>query len=823
MSVAIGRRLGPYTILAPLGKGGMGEVYCARDERLERDVAIKVLPDEVRTDPATLSRFQREARAVAALSHPNVVAIHDIGQDDDVSYVVMELLEGSSLRAAIVNGALPLERVVDYSRQIAAGLAAAHAKGIVHRDIKPENIFVTADGRVKLLDFGLARMPVREELDPSSPTVSRLTTPGLVVGTLGYMSPEQVHGEPVDARSDIFSFGCVLYEMITGRRPFAGETAMRLMTAIVRDEPPLVERPLPEPLLSVLQRCLAKERAERFQSAGDVRRELDSIARSGEASSGGSAFTPTIALEPSKRRRFLLIAAAVALAGLMLVATLMVVLPRFRSVAVPATARVQQKIDSIAVLPFTNISGSRENEYLSDGLTEEIINALARVPGLKVVSRTSSFALKGQELDIRQIAEKLGVQALVDGSVQRAGEQLRISAQLVDVENGYQLWSASFRREMTDIFAIQDEIATQVASALEVELGVRPRSSTPTRDITAYELYLKGREASRIWTPESLDRAIGSFRGALQRDPSFAEAWAGMADTYSVFDHTAAMATLEPEESYRLATEAAERALSIDPNSAEAHAALGHILTHQGHFAPADQHLRRALELNPNAALTRLWYSVLLRTVGRFDEAREQTLRARELDPLSRLILNVGGNNFWYMNDPARMLEFVDSLLTVAPESPEHHRLRARASSLLGRHDEAVRAIEMMKTSGHPDRADEEMILALAFAGRREEMQKRIDRMLDGAKPASRPDGEFNPRRSSTSRLVASGQLLMRAYAAAGDLEAAGKWARVFTESAPEYARVNIDVPPHPAFDAFRRDPRFVAARRELGLPDLRR
>jgi eukaryotic-like serine/threonine-protein kinase len=824
MSVAIGRRLGPYTILAPLGKGGMGEVYRARDERLEREVAIKVLPDEVRSDPVTLSRFKREARAVAALSHPNVVAIHDIGQDDDVSYVVMELLEGSSLRGAMVKGALPLERVIDYSRQTAAGLAAAHAKGIVHRDIKPENIFVTSDGRVKLLDFGLARMPAREDLDPSSPTITRLTTPGLVVGTLGYMSPEQVHGEPVDARSDIFSFGCVLYEMITARRPFTAETAMRLMTAIVRDEPPVIERPLPAPLAFVLQRCLAKDRAERFQSADDLRRALESIAQSTEGSAGVSASAPTLAFEPSRRRRFPLIGAAVTLAGLIVVATFVVVLPRFRSVAVPAAAQVQQRIDSIAVLPFTNHSGSRENEYLSDGFTEEIINALARVPGLKVISRTSSFALKGQELDIRQIAEKLGVQALVDGSVQRAGEQLRISAQLVDVENGYQLWSASFRREMTDIFAIQEEIATEVASALEVELGVRPRSSPPTRDIAAYELYLKGREASRIWAPDSLDRAITSFMGALQRDPSFAEAWAGLADTYSVFDHTPAMAPLTPEESYRLAIEAAERALSLDPRSAEAHAALGHILTHQGDFERADQHLRRAVELNPSAALTRLWYSVLLRTLGRFDESREQTLRARQLDPLSRLILNIGGNNFWYMNDPARMLEFAESLLTVAPESAEHHRLRARAFSLLGRHDEALRSLEMMQSSGHPDRADEEMILALALAGRRDEMQRRIDHVLDGTAPASGTDDELNQRwRSSTSRLVASGQLLMRAYAAAGDLDEARKWMRVFTESAPEYARVNIDVPPHPAFERFRRDPAFIAARRELGLPDVRR
>jgi eukaryotic-like serine/threonine-protein kinase len=793
----------------------MGEVYRARDERLAREVAIKVLPSDVEADDAALSRFKREARAVAALSHPNVVAIHDVGQDEGVSYVVMELLEGVSLREELRNGALPLRTTIDYSRQIAAGLAAAHAKGIVHRDVKPENIFITAEGRVKLLDFGLARVAADETFDAAGATVSRLTTPGLVVGTLGYMSPEQVHGEPVDARSDIFSFGCVLYEMVTGRRPFTGETAMRLMTAIVRDEPSPVSTPLPPALHEMLARCLAKDREKRYESAADLGRDLESLELSADRQVRSSSSAPTVALDPPRQPRLPLIAAAVTVAVLMLLATVMIVLPRFRSAAAPAIAHAQQKIDAIAVLPFTNLSGSRENEYLSDGLTEEIINALARVPGLKVVSRTSSFALKGQELDIGQIADRLGVRALVDGSVQRIGEELRISAQLVNVETGYQLWSASYRREMTDIFAIQDEIATQVASALEVELGVRPRSSAPTGDIAAYELYLKGREASRIWTPDSLNRAIALFTAALQRDPSFTEAWAGLADTYSVLDHTPAVRTFKPEESYRLATQSAERALAIDPNSSEAHAALGHILTHQGHFDRADQHLRRAVELNPNAALTRLWYSVLLRTVGRFDEAREQTLRAKELDPLSRLILNVGGNNFWYANDPARMLEFADSLLAVAPESLEHHRARARASSLLGRHDEALRAIELMRNSDQPDRFDEEFILVLAFAGRHEEMRKTIDRMLGGVQPTTGSSNDLQSR--------ARPSLLMRTYAAAGDLDAAARWMRVYVETMPEYARVNLDLPPHPVFAAFRRDPRYLAARRELGLPELGR
>jgi eukaryotic-like serine/threonine-protein kinase len=815
MSVETGTRFGPYTVLNPLGKGGMGEVYRAHDERLARHVAVKVLSPEVEADHAALVRFQREARAVAALSHPNVVAIHDVGQEQGVSYVVMELLEGRSLRDELKNGALSLQTTIGYASQIAAGLAAAHAKGIVHRDVKPANIFITEEGRLKLLDFGLARVAADETFDAAGATMSRLTTPGLVVGTLGYMSPEQVQGEQVDARSDIFSFGCVLYEMVTGRRPFVAETAMRLMTAIARDEPPPISSSLPPALHEILSRCLAKDREKRYGSASDLGRALESLAAEIDRTVPFSSSAPTVALESTRRRRLPLVAAGVTLSGLVLIAAVIAVLPRFRSAAIPAGALNPERIESIAVLPFTNLSGSRENEYLSDGVTEEIINALTRVPGLRVVSRTSSFALKGQELDIRQIADRLGVRALVDGSVQRAGEQLKISARLVEVENGYQLWSESYRREMTDIFAIQDEIASQVAAALEVELGVRPRSSQPPRDIAAYELYLKGREASRIWTREGLDRAIEAFQGALQRDPSFAEAWAGLADTYSVLDHSPDATSLKPEESYRLATQAAERALSIDSKSAEAHAALGHILTHQGDFERAGHHLRLAVELNPNAALTRIWYSILLRTVGRFDEAREQTLRARDLDPLSRLVLSTGGNNFWYMNDPARMLEFADSLLAIAPKSFEQHRIRARAYSLLGRYDEALRVIEMSSSSEQPDRADEEGILVLAHAGRHEEMQKSIDRMLRGSSPASAGSSDVSPRWRPS--------LLMRAYAVAGDLDSATRWMRVYINDLPEYARVNLDVPPHPAFEAFRKDPRFLAARRELGLPELRR
>src|SRR5689334_3467349 len=444
MAVAPGARVGPYEILALLGSGGMGEVYKATDTRLGRTVAIKFLKG------AHLERLEREARAIAALNHPNICTIHDVGPD----YLVMEYLEGSPLGAPV-----PLENALRLAVQIAAALEAAHAKGIIHRDLKPGNIFVTQAG-VKLLDFGLAKL--RSTGEASDETLS-MTMAGTVVGTVAYMSPEQAQAKPLDARSDIFSFGLVLYEMLSGQRAFSAETGIAVMAAIVRDEPkPLKAAP---ELDKIVARCLRKNPAERFQTMSEVRSVLEQVS-----------------LKPADEQ------------------------------------------PSIAVLPFSNMSADKENEYFSDGLAEEILNALVRVPGLKVTARTSSFAFRGKEQDIRGIAEALGVKTILEGSVRRAGNRVRVTAQLINAADGYHLWSERYDRELTDVFAVQDEIAAAIAGALKLKLsGEAAPVHRHTPKVEAYEAYLKGRYYLLKATPEGWARGKEYFEEAIALDPKFAE------------------------------------------------------------------------------------------------------------------------------------------------------------------------------------------------------------------------------------------------------------------------------------------------------------
>ncbi|MGA7991281.1 MAG: protein kinase, partial [Thermoanaerobaculia bacterium] len=450
MALSRGSRLGPYEILAPLGAGGMGEVWRAHDGRLGREVAIKILPEALGSDAGARARFAREARAVAALSHPNVLAIFDVGEDSGIAYAVTELLEGENLRAHLAGGPLAPRRAADWALQIAEGLAAAHEKGIIHRDLKPENVFVTRDGRVKLLDFGLARREEAASDDAKTLTRSLTTDPGTILGTAAYMAPEQARGIPADHRSDLFSFGAVLWEMLAGRRAFSGTSAAEVLASVLRDQPPPLAEAggLAGALGEVAKHCLEKDPALRFQSARDV--------------------------------VFALHAAESAVS---------------RPVVTPPPSRPPDGGPSVAVLPFRNLSPEKDSEYLSDGLSEEIIHALMKVETLHVAARTSSFAFKDKSEDVRAIGERLGVRSVLEGSVRQAGGRLRVTAQLIDVTSGYQLWSERFDRTLDDVFAVQDEIARAIANTLRVRLfggDSTPRAAAP-RDPVAYDLYLRGR------------------------------------------------------------------------------------------------------------------------------------------------------------------------------------------------------------------------------------------------------------------------------------------------------------------------------------------
>jgi serine/threonine protein kinase/Flp pilus assembly protein TadD len=612
MTLAASTRLGPYEVVCSLGTGGMGEVYRARDTRLERDVAVKVLPERLMHDPLALARFQREARAVAALSHPNIVAVYDADIDQGMPYVVMELLEGETLGRLLQRSALDWRGALLIATAVADGLAAAHLKGIIHRDIKPENIYLTTQGGVKVLDFGLARL---EKATPSykglSATVTFETQQGALLGTVSYMAPEQVRGRPADTRSDVFALGCVLFEMVTGQRPFPGETTADVMSAILHGSPPVLSESgssRPAALDRVIARCLEKEPDRRFPSAAELAVALKAIAHDATLQDHSRPHHGDTLVEPAPARS------------------------PARS---PASA-------SIAVLPFVNMSSDPENEYFSDGLAEELINVLSKVEGLRVASRTSAFGFKGKNEDVRRIGEQLNVRTVLQGSVRKAGNRLRITAQLGNTADGFQLWSESYNRQLEDVFAIQDEIAQSISRALRVILTEKDQQvlerRRPTADVRAYDYYLRGMQFFHQFRRKTLEAAVEMFTRAIEIDPGYARAYAGMADCYSqlYINWGARGDTLQKADT------ASQKALELDPESAEGHTARGVTLVISRRFDEAQQEFETAIRLGPTLFEARYFYGRACMAQGRLVEAARLYEEAWRLRPEDYQALLVG-------------------------------------------------------------------------------------------------------------------------------------------------------------------------------------
>ena len=576
----------------------MGVVYKAEDTRLGRFVALKFLPDEVAHDAQALERFRREAKAASALNHPNICTIYDIGEippeagegNSGKAFIAMEYLDGVTLKHVISEQPLELHRLLDISAQIAQALAAAHSKNIIHRDIKPANIFISKSGQAKVLDFGLAKIGLPGEEDADFATGS-LTQAGVAMGTLPYMSPEQLRGQRVDYRSDIFSMGAVIYEMATSQRPFMGNTSLELSSSILRDAPKSImelRADLPAGLHKIVDRTLAKEPAERYSSARELHEAIERLRR--ELSTG----------------------------------------------SVGVSAHVASCEASIAVLPFTNMSTDPENEFFTDGITEEIINALTQIDTLRVAARSSAFSFKGKHVDLRIVGERLNVKTVLEGSVRKSGNRVRIVAQLVNVADGYHLWSERYDRELRDIFDVQDEISTAIANRLKVALNAEAQSpaKAPTTNLQAYQLYLKGR-ALLYRRGLDIGRAIKSFESAVALDPQYALAWAGLADARNM---SGLYAFERPESVMPLAKDAANHAVALDPMLAEAQCALASIsLTHDWNWKKAEAAFLRARELNPKYLQNLSWYALfyLVWTQGRFDEGIAVASQAVEYDPLS--------------------------------------------------------------------------------------------------------------------------------------------------------------------------------------------
>jgi TolB-like protein/Tfp pilus assembly protein PilF len=645
--LAAGSQLGPYQILAPLGAGGMGEVYRARDPRLGREIAIKVLPAALAQDPQRLAWFEGETKAVASLAHANILVLHDVGVYQGISYAVTELLEGETLACRLARSRLLWPKAVEIAIAIADGLAAAHAKGITHRDIKPGNIFLTSDGRVKILDFGLAGVTLNSDSDkdtwaaspkPLSPprTLEALdkTTdpytpvegqPRMFAGTVPYLSPEQASGTGLDARTDIFSLGCVLHEMLAGRPTFLRQTRADAVKAIVSDEPAALVasgKNVPPELERVVRHCLEKNPEQRFQSARDLAFGLRAIL------SDANIPQPRPAAEKRRWR----LATGLALVVLLLASGGWYYHQRHRGPAGGAG----QPIDTIAVLPLTDGGADPNLDFLTDGLTESLIHRLSQLGKLKVRPFNSVERYKQAKPDTRDVARDLEVQAIVSGRVSKQNDDLAISIELVDARDNSTIWGGSYHRKFGDIFAIQDEIAREITESLRLNLTGEEKQRLVKRDTAnaeAYQLYLLGRYHTNRRTPESLDKAADYLRKAIEKDPSYALAYAGLADCYALLGWYSGR---DPNEFFRKAKVEALRALELDESLAEAHTSLAIIATYGDWDWPAaESHYRRAIELNPNYVTAHHWYALYLTWMGRHDEALLEASRERDLDPLS--------------------------------------------------------------------------------------------------------------------------------------------------------------------------------------------
>lgn len=674
MSLAAGDRLGQYEIVAPLGAGGMGEVYRAHDTRLGREVALKIVSDAIAHDPQLLRMFEREAKAVAALSHPNILAIHDFNAEGQVSFAVMELLRGESLRERLGRENLSWRKSAEIAAAVADGLASAHDVRIVHRDLKPANIFLTRDGQVKILDFGLAEyeQPAAPGGSPDDKT-EKLQAPA--AGTIGYMAPEQVSGASIDTRADIFALGCVLYEMIGGRPAFRRSSAAETLAATLRDEPADLSesaRTFPPSVANVIRRCLQKSPDERFQSARDLGFALREILRTSDVATSA----------PPARRNALALSVAAFLSLAIIVGWFAIRSPR----------EVKSgTIHSLAVLPLANLSGDPAQEYVADGITEQLTSDLARLSGVRVTSQTSSMSFKGVKKPLPDIARMLGVDGIVEGSVIRLGDRIKISTELIDARSDQHLWAGTYERDVRDVFTLQREIARALAANIVAELTPEARrqlADPRSIDPRSFDALIRGRYSFNKGSRDDLFRAVDQFQEALDADPTNSQAYAGLAEAYALIGYWNYLA---PHDSFPNAKAAALRALEIDPNSAQAHAALGYIhLYYDWDFAGAEAEFRRAIALNPSLASAHRYYAIYLAAMLRATESTREAALARSLDPLSVPIATDSGFVMYYERDYDKATKALKDAIAMNPKAPGPHFWLGRVYQAEGRYDEAA-------------------------------------------------------------------------------------------------------------------------------------